>query len=90
MMDLIRRLNLAGHTIVMITHCMWVVAEYAARCVVMQGGRIVADGTTREMFSHPDRLEPLGLRLPSIPQFSRRYGTTLLTPDELATCFRIE
>jgi energy-coupling factor transport system ATP-binding protein len=90
MMDLIQRLNQAGHTIVMITHCMWVVAEYAARCVMMQDGRIVADGTTRGIFSHPERLEPLGLRLPSIPQFSRRYGMTLLTPDELDSCFRIE
>jgi energy-coupling factor transport system ATP-binding protein len=89
MMALIQRLNQAGHTIIMITHCMWVVAEYAARCVVMQDGRIVADGTTREIFSHPERLQPLGLRLPLIPEFSRRYGVTLLTPVELHSRFRI-
>jgi energy-coupling factor transport system ATP-binding protein len=90
MMGLIRRLNRAGHTIVMITHLMWVVAEYAARCVVMEAGRVVADEGTRAVFSQPERLDRLGLRLPQVPRFTRRYGRTLLTLDELETCFRIE
>jgi len=90
MMGLICRLNQAGHTIIMITHSMWVVAEYAARCVVMQDGRIVADGPARAIFAQPERLEPLGLRLPQIPRFSQHFGRTLLTLKELATCFRIE
>jgi energy-coupling factor transport system ATP-binding protein len=90
MMGLIRRLNQSGHTIVMITHCMWVVAEYAARCVVMQDGRIVADGPTRAIFAQTERLESLGLRLPPITRFSQHFGQTLLTMEELATCFRIE
>jgi energy-coupling factor transport system ATP-binding protein len=89
-MGLIRRLNRAGHTIVMITHLMWVVAEYAARCVVMEAGRVVADEGTRAVFSQPERLDRLGLRLPQVPRFTRRYGRTLLTLDELETCFRIE
>ena len=89
MMELIRRLNQAGHTIVMITHCMWVVAEYAARCLVMQDGRIVADAPTRALFAQGERLEPLGLRLPQVPRFSRHFGRTLLTLEELETCLRI-
>jgi energy-coupling factor transport system ATP-binding protein len=89
MMDLIRRLNRAGHTIVMITHCMWVVAEYAARCLVMQEGRVVADAPTRALFAQAERLEPLGLRLPQVPRFSRHFGTTLLSLEELETCLRI-
>ena len=89
MMALIRQLNQAGHTIVMITHLMWVAAEYAARCVVMQTGRVVADDRTRTVFAQPERLEPLGLRVPQIPRFTQHYGRTLLTPEELETCFRI-
>ena len=89
MMGLIRRLNQAGYTIVMITHLMWVAAEYAARCVVMQEGRIVADARTRAVFAQPERLDQLGLRLPQIPRFTQHYDRTLLTPEELATCFRI-
>jgi len=89
MMALIRQLNQAGHTIVMITHLMWVAAEYAARCVVMQTGRVVADDRTRTVFAQPERLEPLGLRVPQIPRFTQHYGRTLLTPEELESCFRI-
>ena len=89
MMALIRQLNQAGHTIVMITHLMWVAAEYAARCVVLQTGRVVADDRTRTVFAQPERLEPLGLRVPQIPRFTQHYGRTLLTPEELETCFRI-
>jgi len=89
MMALIRRLNQAGHTIVMITHLMWVAAEYAARCVVMQAGRIVADDQTRTVFAQPERLGQLGLRVPQIPRFTQHYGRTLLTLEELESCFRI-
>ena len=35
MLDLIRRLNDSGKTVIMITHSMWVVAEYAERCIIM-------------------------------------------------------
>src|SRR2546428_1314967 len=47
LMALIRQLNQDGHTIVMITHLMWVAAEYAARCVVMQAGGGVAGDCDR-------------------------------------------
>ena len=89
MMALLGRLNRAGHTIVMITHLMWVAAEYAARCVVMQAGRIVADDRTRAVFAQPERMEPLGLRVPQIPRFTQYYGRTLLTGEELEAYFRI-
>ena len=89
MMELIRRLNQAGHTIVMITHLMWVAAEYAARCVVLQAGRVATDDRTRAVFAQPDRLGSLGLRVPQISRFTQHYGKTLLTLEELEACFRI-
>src|SRR3989475_2561614 len=89
MMELIRRLNQAGHTIVMITHLMWVAAEYAARCVVLQAGGGRGEDRTPAVFAQPERLEPLGLRVPQIPRFTQHYGRTLLTLEELEACFRI-
>src|SRR2546422_10345773 len=68
---------------------MWVAAEYAARCVVLQAGRVVADARTRTVFAQPERLEPLSLRVPQIPRFTQHYGRTPLTPEELASCFRV-
>jgi hypothetical protein len=55
----------------------------------MQAGRIVADDRTRTVFAQPERLEPLGLRVPQIPRFTQHYGRTLLTLEELESCFRI-
>ena len=36
-MDLVKSLNEAGSTIIVVTHTMWVVAEYAHRAVVDEG-----------------------------------------------------
>ncbi len=60
MMALIRRLNEQGHTILIITHAMAVAAEYARRVILMRDGRIVRDGSTREIFADEDDTEPMG------------------------------
>ncbi|MDH7500271.1 MAG: ABC transporter ATP-binding protein, partial [candidate division NC10 bacterium] len=51
MMELITSLNRRGHTILMITHSMWLVAQYAQRVLVLHQGRLVLDGTPRLLFS---------------------------------------
>lgn len=66
MMGLVKNLHESGHTIVMITHDMRIVAEYAERVVVMHGGRIVADGTPSEVFSKGDVLRAAYLTPPRI------------------------
>ena len=52
-----KMLNKAGKTIILISHDMGVVAEYASRTIVMNDGGIFMDAGTREMFSRPDILE---------------------------------
>jgi peptide/nickel transport system ATP-binding protein len=69
-----------GSSVVLITHDMGVVAEMADRVAVMYAGRIVEQGTTREMFYDPQHPYTWGLlgsiarldrpkprRLPTIP-----------------------
>lgn len=84
MMELLLRLNKAGHTIIIVTHSMWVVAEYARRCIVMSGGEILRDGPTREVFADDAALQRAALRPPRIVEFSRRLGCIALSPQELA------
>ena len=36
MMGMIQQLHQQGHTILMVTHAMWLVTEYAKRCLVMR------------------------------------------------------
>ena len=49
-------LSEAGKTIILISHGMGVVAEYASRTIVMKDGGILMDASTREVFSRPDIL----------------------------------
>ena len=86
MMALIRRLNEAGHTILIITHAMDIAAAYARRVVLMQGGRILRDGPTREVFADEAGIGQTGLTPPPIVQVGNRLGVPALTLDELVSC----
>ena len=86
MMDMVRRLNDQGSTIIFVTHHMWVVAEYAHKVFVIKDGQILLDGTTREIFAQEETLKDSYLRPPHFVQFSNRLGKTLLNPDEMIAC----
>ena len=62
-MDTIKRLNREGITIVLITHHMPEAAE-AQRVIVMEDGRVAADGSPREVFSQVELLRQVGLSVP--------------------------
>src|SRR5574341_2550363 len=64
MRDLSRRLGVA---MLIITHNLGVVARYADRVNVMYAGRIVEQGTARELYAHPRHPYTLGL-LRSVPR----------------------
>jgi len=89
MMELLRSLNEAGHTIIIITHSLWVVAEYAHRAIVMDEGSIIMDGTVREVFSQQEKMESAGMRLPEIIKLGNMLGKTLLSVDEFKRIFQI-
>jgi energy-coupling factor transport system ATP-binding protein len=84
MMGLLTRLNRAGHTIIIVTHTMSAVVSYARRVVLMEGGRIIADGPTREVFHRPDLLAQASLVAPPCVRLSALVGGRALTVDELA------
>jgi len=82
-MELLTRLNKQGHTIIIITHSMWVAAEYAERTVVLKDGRILADGPTRAVFADEARLAEASLRPPSLVKLSNWLGTQALTVERM-------
>lgn len=74
-----------GKTILIITHDMNIVSLYAKRVVVMANGRVVGEGTPREVFSQPKLMELAYLRRPQIADLSDTlWGEVLLTPHEAA------
>ena len=79
-MDTIKKLNrTAGVTVVLITHHMDEAAQ-ADRLVVMSRGKVVADGTPKEVFSHVEALKSVGLTVPETVELCwtlRRDGLDL-------------
>ncbi|MGN8969173.1 energy-coupling factor transporter ATPase [Intestinimonas sp. HCP28S3_D6] len=79
-MDTIKKLNrTAGVTVVLITHHMDEAAQ-ADRLVVMSKGKVVADGTPKEVFSHVEALKSVGLTVPETVELCwalRRDGLNL-------------
>ncbi|MBQ7247842.1 MAG: energy-coupling factor transporter ATPase [Lachnospiraceae bacterium] len=92
MLDLVRGLHDSrGTGIVLVSHSMDDVAGYADRIVALYGGRVVMDGTPREIFSQRDKLEEIGLSVPQATQVAdelRKAGMDipkgLITVDEVA------
>ncbi|HET7494196.1 MAG TPA: ABC transporter ATP-binding protein [Candidatus Limnocylindrales bacterium] len=72
MMELMRVLNAEGRTVVIITHDMNIVAEFARRVVVMAGGQIVADGGPRAVFRRDAELHAADLRAPQAFRIAQR------------------
>lgn len=83
-MDFLKRLNEElGHTIIIITHDMPIVAKYARRVVVMGSGRILADGETRDVFRMADVLAQTYLEPPQITQLAQRCAPLGFSPSTL-------
>ncbi len=69
-LDTIHRLNREkGMTVVLITHYMEEAAT-ADRCLVMEKGKILLDGTPSQVFSHRQALEQTGLTMPAACQLA--------------------
>lgn len=67
LLDMLRRINREeGITVILVSHSMDDVSVYANRVIVMNHGRLVMDGPTREVFSRYLELEDIGLSAPDI------------------------
>ncbi|MCM3659784.1 energy-coupling factor ABC transporter ATP-binding protein [Georgenia satyanarayanai] len=82
-LEFLARYNRTGRTVVIISHDMALVAEYASRVIAMRTGHVLADGTPHEVFSRPDVLEETNIRPPQAAVLATRLGYHgVLTVDE--------
>ncbi|HHS97983.1 MAG TPA: energy-coupling factor transporter ATPase [Chloroflexi bacterium] len=82
-----------GHIIVIITHDMPIVGMYAKRTIVMAQGQILADGPTREVFSHPEVLEKTFVEPPQITRLAQMstdlgFSKDVMSVPEMVDQFR--
>jgi len=84
-MELLKRLNESGKTILVVTHDMEIVAKYSPRTVVMSEGRILADGPTRTLLRDEQTLVRAHLRAPPVVRLSKMLSEAAAMPCEAVT-----
>lgn len=69
-MDTLKKLNIQGKTILLITHYMDEAVE-ADRVVVMDKGKIKLDGTPKEVFRNLEEIKKFGLDVPQVTELAQ-------------------
>ncbi|RLM40310.1 ABC transporter ATP-binding protein [Haloarcula sp. Atlit-120R] len=85
-----RTIDRAGQrveTVVVATHDLELAASWATRVVVLDEGRVIADGPPETVFSDAETLERASLRPPQVVRLSERLGLSPapLTVEDLAS-----
>ena len=74
LMNLFKKLHKSGMTIVLVTHLMDDVAEYANQVYVMEKGRLVKGGKPSDVFQDVVFMEEVQLGVPKITSFCKRLA----------------
>ena len=74
LMNLFKKLHQSGMTIVLVTHLMDDVAEYANQVYVMEKGRLVKGGKPSDVFQDVIFMEKVQLGVPKITAFCKRLA----------------
>lgn len=80
----VTRLHQKGHTIILVTHDMRLVAQYASLCLVLKAGRALGFAPTRSIFGNPGLIKSSGMVLPAITALGRRMEDEGLPNDLLS------
>ena len=73
-MEFLRGLNEQGITVVMITHDMHLMLEYAGRAVVFSGGRVIADDSSARILTDSEVIRKASLKETSLYPLSQMCG----------------
>ena len=70
-----------GHSVVLITHDMRLVAEHVPRCLVMHEGRVIADDDTARVLADQALIERAHLEAPQVTRLARRMRDAGMPSD---------
>lgn len=92
LMRLAGKLHAQGHTIILVSHDMRIVAEHAPEMLVMHEGRVLAQGPTRSVFQQVEELRRAQITPPQVTQLGQRLAhlgmpEDALTVNELAEAY---
>ncbi len=85
LMEAVVAFNREQRTVILITHDMGIVTEYASRTVVLVSGQVVFDGAPQDLFERTDILQQARLAVPPVVRLARRLQPCGL-PRGVLTC----
>ena len=94
-LDVSRQLHQMGKTVIVITHHLYLMPDYADRAIVMGKGTILLDAPLRQAYHQTDLLESTYLTPPQSVVLSQKLSKIsgqeypLITPKEFANCFTV-
>jgi energy-coupling factor transport system ATP-binding protein len=83
LMEIIQTMHEDGHTIILVTHDMKIVCEFAHRCLVLRDGRILVYDTTRTVFKHSEILKETQIEPPQITELAKKMASCGMSDDVL-------
>ncbi|NUN64951.1 ATP-binding cassette domain-containing protein [Pseudanabaena biceps] len=92
-LEVSRQLHQMGKTVIVITHHLYLMPDYADRAIVMGKSKILLDAPLRQAYHQVDLLESTYLTPPQSVMLSQKLSElcdrsySLITPTELANCF---
>ncbi|PZD74109.1 Putative HMP/thiamine import ATP-binding proteinYkoD [Acaryochloris thomasi RCC1774] len=93
-LEVSRQLHEMGKTLIVITHHLHLMPDYAERAVIMGQGTVLLDTSLREAYHQTEILKSTFLAPPQAVLLAQHLGRLtekdypLLTPAEVASCFR--
>ncbi len=89
-MDLLKKINDEGKTVIIITHNMEIVCSYCNRVLAMRYGKVLLDGTPAEVFAEPEILETAYVQPTDVTRIAQALDympNDVISVDEFVTLF---
>ena len=92
LMELVRELNIGGHTCIITTHNMNLVSLFARRVIVMRQAKVMLDGPTQDIFRYGEELKKAWIKPPDVYTLAQAFlpgiqMDRLIEPKDLAKLF---
>lgn len=90
-MELLKKINEKGKTVIIITHNMEIVNRYCNRVLTMVKGKLILDGTPKEVFVHKKELAEAHVRPTDITYIAQNLNympDNILSVNEFYTTFK--
>ncbi len=84
LMRIIQAMNEKGHTIILVTHDMKIVCEFARSSLVLRDGQVLVYDDTRTVFKHSEILKETQIEPPQITELAKKM-TPFGMPDDVLT-----